>query len=206
MHCADAKRGVDMRRSRWLLVLLVIGLAGCASRSHATSPAQTTAIPTPPHQTTLSACPQLPTVMNDRSTATDIILSFYDAINLHDLPRAYSYLSPISPLPTPLPTTGATPTPTPPVADYATWVQGYAHTACVILTYQGAETAVTSATTGYAGIGHGLLVPISLTAINADGTLQQFAGTYAVRYDPTQGIAPTGYIALNFSQFTQVGG
>lgn len=194
-----------MRQCGWLSFLLIIGLAGCAHSQAVTSHAQPTAIPTPPRQTTLSICPQMSPMIHDRSTATDIILSFYNAINLQELLQAYSYLSPLAPLATPIPVTGPTPTPTPPLADYATWAQGYANTACVIITYQGAETSVSSGTAGYAGIGHGVVVPISLTAINKDGTLQQFTGIYVVRFDPAQGMAATGYIVPSFSQINQVG-
>lgn len=144
--------------------------------------------------------------MDDRSTATNIVLSFFNAINRQELMRAYGYFSPLAPLatPTPPPAGKPAPTATPPMASFAAWAQGYANTACDLVTYHGAETDVTNSNDGYAGIGRGKLIPISLVAINKDGTVQDFAGVYAVRFDPAQGMAATGYIALNFSQFTQV--
>jgi hypothetical protein len=186
---------------RWSLLPalgLVLLLTGCASTpSHATS-AQ---FPLPPHQTTQTGCP-VPSgaVIDDRSTATGFVQSYYDAIDRQDYQRAYAYLLPQT-------DAGVTPTPapqgdlnTPP--SFADWESGLADTACAILTSTGPESPVFDSTAGFKGIGTGTIVPVALTVVHTDGTIQQFTGNYAIRYDPTAGITQSGAISLSFSQLT----
>ncbi|MBA3825909.1 MAG: hypothetical protein H0X24_18665, partial [Ktedonobacterales bacterium] len=92
-----------------------------------------------------------------------------------------------------------------PAPTIAQWQAGYAHTACVLVTFTGAEAVVTSATAGYTGIGTAMVVPISFAAVGDDSSLQQFTGTYAVRYDPTQGLSASGYLDLDVSHISVVG-
>ncbi len=177
----------------WLFLAL---LAGCATtRAHA-SPTQN---PLPPQQAIQSGCPVMSgAVIDDRSTATGFVQSFYDAIDRHDYQRAYAYLLPQT-------DAGVTPTPAPqgdpnaPPA-FADWKSGYASIACMILTSTGPESPATDATAGYKGIGTGTLVPVALMEVRTDGTIQLFTGTFAIRYDPTAGIAQSGAISLKFTQ------
>jgi hypothetical protein len=187
----------EMRIARlWSgIILAALFTAGCSHAPTIALPGIPTATPTialPPLQTTISGCPAPPAALDDRSTATNIVLSYYNALNRQDYQRAYGYLSPLTPLPSP--------TPPPANPPFAQWKAGYAQTACDIVTYHGAEAPVTSATAGYAGIGTGIAIPISLTAVLNDGTIQQFVGIYAIRYAPAQGISATGYIDLTYSQ------
>ena len=179
------------------LVLALLGmlLAGCAATSatHATA----TKVPPPPRQTTQPGCPILGEVIDDRSSATGFIRSYYNALDRHDYTRAYSYYIPLA-------SGEVTPTPAPagdPLAPpaFATWKAGYATTACAIITYTGPEMPVTDATPGYHGIHHGVAVPVALTAVNVDGTIQQYTGMYAISADPAVGIMQSGAIAPGFS-------
>ncbi len=187
-----------MKRIAWLwsgIILAALFVTGCQNAPTIALPGIPTATPTitlPPVQTTVSGCPTPSAALDDRSTATNIVLSYYNALDLQDFQRAYGYLTPLTPL--------SSGTPQPANPPFTQWQAGYAQTACDIITYHGAEAPVTSATTGYAGIGTGIAVPISLTAILTDGSIQQFTGIYAIRYNPAQGISATGYIALNYSQ------
>ena len=188
----------------WTIIALALLLCGCAGGKGSAVVATAVTTPTvalPPRQSTTTGCPATPLSFDSRSSATAYVQSFYNAINRQEYGRAFSYLFPLNPLPTPVPPAPtATPSPT-----LAQWQAGYAHTACVIITYSGPEASVTSQTAGYAGLGVGTLVPISFAAIGDDGSLQQFAGTYVVRYDPAQGISAAGYLDLDFAHITQTG-
>ncbi len=177
-------------------------LAACNQAS--TPRAVVTVTPGPPKQSTISSCPPIPAKMDDRSTATGIVQSYYNAIDRRDYFRAYTYLfaPPQSPAtPTPVPTNVPTPAPPPPLGQ---WLAGYQDTACALITSLGSETPVTSASAGYSGIGVGIVVPITFVAVGNDGTLTDYAGTYAVEYDPALGISISGFIALDFSQISAV--
>ncbi len=191
------------RRGGWLALVGLLALCGCASgKVPFAAPPQATPTATPlPRQSTTTACPATPTALDNRTSATAFVLSYYNAISRQDLLRAYGYLFPLNPLPTPVPP-APTATPVPIVSQ---WQMGYTHTACVLVTYTGAELRVTSATAGYAGVGTAVVVPISFAAVGDTGTLQQFTGTYAVRFDPAQGLPASGFLALDFAHITQVG-
>lgn len=190
-----------------MLVLSVSVLAGCSSAiisiGSAAGPTDTPTVPLPPKQTTTTGCGQPPALHDSRATATDIVLSYYNAIDRQDYHRAYSYLSPLTAYQAP---SGTAPTPVPPapIPPFQQWMAGYSQTACVFVTYTGPESSVTSASAGYAGIGNGVVVPVNLTALQVDGTIQQFTGTYVVRYNPPQGMAATGYLAFSYSNLSQV--
>src|SRR5579883_2967803 len=96
---------------RWqagMVFMLLLALCGCSS-SRQKTPATPTDTPTPIFiptvQSLTSSCPPAPAPLDDRSSATQIVLSYYNALNLHDYQRAYGYLSPLSPLATPTPVT-----------------------------------------------------------------------------------------------------
>jgi len=179
---------------------LALLLTGCASTpAHATS-AQ---FPLPPRQTTQSGCP-VPSgaVIDDRTTATGFVQSYYDALDRHDYQRAYAYLLPKA-------DAGVTPTPAPQgdtnvPPSLSDWKGGLASTACVLLTFTGPESPVTDTTDGFKGIGTGTIVPVALTVVHIDGTIQQLTGIYAIRYDPATGITQSGAISLKFTQLAPV--
>jgi hypothetical protein len=186
-----------------MLALCAISLAGCSSgiiSIVSAGPTATPTVPLPPRQTTTTGCGQPPALHDSRATATDFVMSYYNAIDRHEYQRAYGYLSPLVAY---QPTSSAVATPVP-IPSFQQWMAGYAQTACVFVTYTGPEASVTSATPGYAGIGNGIVVPISLTALQLDGTIQQFTGTYAVRYIPTQGLFSSGYLAFSYANLAQV--
>jgi hypothetical protein len=199
-----------MARKIWgngvLLTLCVLLLAGCSSGMlpvGSVAPTATPTVPLPPRQTTTTGCGQPPALHDSRATATDIVLSYYNAIDRQEFQRAYGYLTPLDAYQA-ASSTAPTPVPPPPIPSFQQWLAGYAQTACVFVTYTGHEAPVTSATAGYAGIGSGVVVPVTLTALQLDGTIQQFTGTYAVRYNPPQGMDATGYLALSYANLAQV--
>ena len=97
----------------------------------------------------------------DRTDITRTLISYYNAINRKEYRRAYDYWE--SP--------GTGPTSTPP--DYATFVQGYANTASVAVTF-GAPFGNSGAGNYYAD------VPTVIVATQTDGRVQVFSGCYVV--------------------------
>jgi hypothetical protein len=192
--------GMLRRHARWGVLLALLLLCGCSSaKVPLIAPVANTATPTSlPHQTTVTACPTVSPALDSRISATGFVLSYYNAINRRDFIRAYGYLFPLTPTTTPTPS--ATPFPT-----VSQWEAGYDHTTCVLVTYTGAEATVTSSSAGYKGIGNGMVVPISFTAVGDDGSIQDFSGTYAVKYDPSVGIQQSGYLDLDFAHVIPVG-
>jgi hypothetical protein len=186
---------------RWFIGLaVVVSLAGCGGSTHGIAPSghTTTFVPAPPppHQEVNLACPQ-GDILDSRASAKLIIASYFDALNRGDWTRGYSYFFPPDATP-------STTQPPPGVPAFAQWRAGYSHTACTILTFAGTDQTVTNASPGYAGIGTGIVVSATLTAIDDNGQITIFAGAYAVRYDPLRGVPASGAIALNFSNLQPI--
>ena len=181
-----------MRQRYWLgaLVLLACGMTGCTHLPHSSLRSATpTAIATPPHQVTQDGCSPLPVALDDRSTASGFVRSYYNAITRHDYPRAYGYLQPLNP-------------PNPTTTDFIAWKAGYATTACVFITYIGPETAAPSTTPGLNAAKVGTLVPIALTAVQIDGTIQQYTGIYDITSNPAIGLPTSGALDITLSTLT----
>ena len=111
---------------------------------------------------TLPALAAPPAYLDDRSTATSLVKSFYNAVNRHEYARAYSYFAP-----------GAAPRP------YAQFAAGYADTAAVKVA-TGHEQSEGAAGSTYT------TVPVAIDAVSANGRHSQFAGCYTTRLaDPS---------------------
>lgn len=95
--------------------------------------------------------------LDNRSTPEAVIASFYNAINLHQYPRAFSYYQDGQGLP-----------------KFADFAKGYADTASVKVTLG------TAAGEGAAGSTYWTL-PVSLDALNAAGKHSYFSGCYTLR-------------------------
>ncbi len=182
-----------MRREAMMVLLLgtaILTQCGCAS---ATTKAR--AMPTPPQvdpapQTTQTAC-QSQSKLDDRSSARQLILSYYNAINHQDWTRAYSYFSIL----------GQTFAVGP---DFALWRAGYADTACTIVSFTGIDIVVTNDFAGYANVGAAVVVPVRLTSIRREGDIAIFVGSYAVQFDPQSTLMASDFIALAYSQLNQI--
>jgi hypothetical protein len=98
-----------------------------------------------------------PAYLDDRSTATALVRSFYNAINRHEYARAYTYFG-----------DSAAPQP------YATFAAGYADTAAVTV------ATGTASSDGAAGSIYYTL-PVAIDAVSTGGTHKQFAGCYTTR-------------------------
>jgi hypothetical protein len=94
-------------------------------------------------------------------TGTQLLKSFYNAINRKEYERAYSYYQGV-----PNPDPGL-------AAPYAQWVQGYADTLSVVLA-AGKETVDAGAGNIFAS------VPVVITATRKDGSQQVFSGCYTL--------------------------
>ncbi|MGN6551346.1 MAG: hypothetical protein ACTHJ3_15850 [Pararhizobium sp.] len=103
-----------------------------------------------------------PPYMDDRSTPTAVIESMYNALNRHEYTRAYSYWGPNAKKP--------------PFKDF---LNGYKNTQRIRL-YTGTVSSEGAAGSVYYS------VPVSLRAVNNDGTTIVFAGCYTLRLaDPS---------------------
>ncbi len=103
------------------------------------------------------AAAEPPAYRDDRSDPAALVASYYNAVARGEYARAWSYCGE-----------------TPPVADYATFVAGYADTAAVeLLTGEVASE-------GAAGSVYST-VPVALAATAADGATRTFAGCYVIR-------------------------
>lgn len=103
-----------------------------------------------------------PPYMDDRSTATAVIESLYNALNRHEYTRAYSYWGANAKKPS-----------------FDDFVAGYKATRRIRL-YTGTVSSEGAAGSVYYS------VPVSLRAVNNDGTTIVFAGCYTLRLaDPT---------------------
>jgi hypothetical protein len=151
-----------------------------------------TPLPTLGRLPTTSSCPATYDISDDRTTPEGIIRSFYNAITRAEFDRAYTYL--ISP-------DGASK----PDQLLAEWKQGYNGTDCVIITYLGSATTVNDTTTGYKGIVAGMSLPLTIIAIEKDGTRAIYSGTHAIHHDPSRPFIADGFIVLSLSHFYQVG-
>lgn len=107
--------------------------------------------------TAIPAAADAPPFRDDRSGPAEIVASLYDALDRHEYARAWSYFGEEKP-----------------VADYATFVKGYADTESIALR-TGAVT-----TEGAAGSVYGA-VPVAIAATASDGTTEVFAGCYTTR-------------------------
>src|SRR5579863_7051181 len=93
-----------MQRIAWLwcgVLLAALLVAGCSGAPTIALPIIPTATPTvalPPMQTTVSGCPVPGAVLDDRSSATNIVLSYYNALDRQEYQRAYGYLAPSQPI------------------------------------------------------------------------------------------------------------
>jgi hypothetical protein len=165
---------------------------GCAVATVTVSGSTPTSPPTLGRLPTASICPATYDIIDDRTTPEGIIRSFYNAITRSEFDRAYTYL--ISP-------DGASK----PDQPLANWKQGYSNTDCVIITYLGSAMAVNDTTTGYNGIGSGISLPLTITAVEKDGTRAIYSGTHAIHHDQSRPFIADGYIILSFSHLYQVG-
>ena len=108
----------------------------------------------------LSALPALaasPAYLDDRSTATDVVKSFYNAVNRQEYARAYTYFGPDG---------GPQP--------YEQFAAGYENTVSVkVLT--GTERGDGAAGSIY------FTLPVAIDAVQSNGTHRQFAGCYTMR-------------------------
>ncbi|HEX2912549.1 MAG TPA: hypothetical protein VH186_17195 [Chloroflexia bacterium] len=110
-----------------------------------------------------------PPLLDDRSDPARVLASYYNAVNRQEYDRAYSYWE--------LPGNSATSLP----PDYASFVQGYANTASVIV--------LTGEVRGQGAAGRAYFsVPTVLLATMKDGSLQRYYGCYLL----TQQHADTG--------------
>jgi len=100
------------------------------------------------------------TYQDDRSDATALIQSFYNAINRHELTRAFSYYGE--------PEAGAE------AQAFQDFVAGYSDTDFVTL-LTGDETSEGAAGSIYTS------VPVAIDALGTDGTHTQFSGCYTIR-------------------------
>ena len=98
-----------------------------------------------------------PPYKDDRSTPTAVIESLYNAINRHELVRAYSYWK------------GS-----PEVATFQEFQKGYRQTVRTRL-YTGTATSEGAAGSTY------FTVPVAVRTVNSDGTTVVFAGCYTLR-------------------------
>ena len=109
------------------------------------------------------------TYQDDRSGATALIQSFYNAINRHEYTRAFSYYGPVEGDPT---------------EAFAAFEAGYTDTDFVTL-LTGDETSEGAAGSTYT------TVPVAIDALGTDGTHRQFAGCYTLRLsDPANQTTP----------------
>ena len=118
------------------------------------SPSQT---PAPVSTNTPVPNPSTPNYVDDRSTASQLILSLYNAINRHEYARAYGYwINPASTL-----------------GNFTTYANGYQNTASVKLVF--------GQITGDAGAGQlYFTVPVLLKTTAQNGTRSNFAACYVV--------------------------
>ena len=99
-----------------------------------------------------------PAYLDDRSTATAVVKSFYNAVNRQEYARAYTYFGP-----------NGGPQP------YDQFAAGYADTASVkVLT--GTEQDDGAAGSIY------FTLPVAIDARQSDGSHKQFAGCYTIRF------------------------
>jgi hypothetical protein len=107
----------------------------------------------------LSALPAFadPAYLDDRSTAGSLVWSFYNAVNLHQYARAYSYFG-----------DNAAPEP------YENFAQGYQDTQFVTVV-TGAEQSDGTAGSIY------YTIPVAIDALSDGGGHKQFAGCYTTR-------------------------
>jgi len=96
-----------------------------------------------------------PRYIDNRSTATDVVRSFYNAINRHEYLRAWSYFH------------------EPERPDLESFIKGYADTASVRLEI-GNEGSEGAAGTVY------WTVPVAIEATHGNGTSASFAGCYTL--------------------------
>jgi hypothetical protein len=123
--------------------------------------------------------------IDDRSTASAAVRSFYNAVNRKEYARAYSYWEP-----------DAAQQSLPP---FAQWQQGYTGTQSVEL-QTGHETGGAAAGNIYAS------VPVGITAHQSDGSTQRFVGCYTLHM-PNPGIEsepPTHPMGIRSATIRQV--
>jgi len=110
---------------------------------------------------TAAAAQDTPAYRDDRSTATSVIESLYNAINRHEYLRAWSYFE------TEAGGDDAT-------ADYEAFKEGYADTVSVTIV-TGTETAEGAAGSTY------YTIPAAIEAVDGEGKHRRFAGCYTLR-------------------------
>lgn len=123
--------------------------------------------------------------IDDRSTASAAVRSFYNAINRKEFARAYSYWEP-----------DAAQQSLPP---FAQWQQGYTGTQSVGL-QTGPETSGAAAGNIYVS------VPVGITARQSDGSAQRFVGCYTLHM-PNPGVEsepPTHPLGIRSASIRQV--
>ncbi|MBT9382983.1 hypothetical protein KM176_03830 [Pseudooceanicola sp. CBS1P-1] len=99
--------------------------------------------------------PQLPPYSDDRSTPEAVLHSYYNAIDRHEVLRAWSYFAQEQ------------------RPDYDTFKAGYTDTRSVTLLLGEAQPEGAAGTTYWS-------VPAAITATDADGTAKVFAGCYTL--------------------------
>lgn len=107
----------------------------------------------------LTAAPALaaPAYLDDRSTAASLVRSFYNAVNLQQYARAYTYFGP-----------NGGPTP------YAQFSAGYAGTVSVTVATGAAQSDGAAGSIFFT-------LPVAIDAVQSDGSHKQFAGCYTTR-------------------------
>ncbi len=107
----------------------------------------------------LAVAPALaaPAYLDDRSTAASVVKSFYNAINLQQYSRAYTYFGP-----------NGGPN------SYAQFSAGYANTASVSVATGAAQPDGAAGSSFYT-------LPVAIDAVQSDGSHRQFAGCYTTR-------------------------
>lgn len=106
--------------------------------------------------------PQITPIISERLDPEQLLVSYYNALNRKEYPRAYSYWT----------APGSGPTSTPP--DYNSFVNGYATTAAVGLSVGQVQTEGTAGTIYYR-------VPTVLISTQNNGAIQRFYGCYILK-------------------------
>ena len=133
-------------------------MAQACQQNGGQAPGSPAVIQTPTSPTAIDASRYL----DDRSSAEEVLRSYYNAINRKEYVRAYSYWS----------HPGTSDNPQPPA--YPQFEQGYQDTASVDMTLGTVKTGAAAGSVYYS-------VPVTLVSKQTNGTSKTFAGCYTVR-------------------------
>jgi len=141
--------------------------------------------PTTPPAPTRTSVPavNLPAMLDDRSTPTGLILSYFNAINRKEYLRAYAYYT------TPSKTAGT----------FATFFAGYQNTASVAVAF-----GTVGGDNGAGQIYYS--VPALLTAVSTSGATTNFAACYILHLSQpgVQGAPPFAPLSINLGKAVQL--